>query len=109
MNDWLKTDPDDSHSCDDLIAIFNAHDGELQRFERKSAEHAWFMGRALSLAKQKWPGKWKDFLMERSISVSTDWRLRRLAFCFSTVADISGLTITEAYEKVGCFKRPSNS
>lgn len=77
---------------------------------KKSVEHVWLMGQALTKAKElhkalkkknKTQPNWESVLDEHGISIPSDNRARRLYAGFPNVEQIQDRTIMEAYELVG--------
>jgi len=74
--------PDESWDLDRLGKFIVSEIGVLQSLARKTAIHTWRVGQALSIAhtKAREDGVvWEEFLEEQGISVTTDWRARKLA------------------------------
>ncbi|WP_145299558.1 hypothetical protein [Planctopirus ephydatiae] len=86
---------------------------------KKSVEHLWYMGKLLSEAKakhrvlKKEKGKdqpnWNVVLQQFGISVASDNRAQRVYENCPVLEQISGLSITQAYEAAGIPKTASKT
>ena len=94
--------PNASWSLDELKSSILYEHEVFSFFSRKTAFHAFCLGRVLTFAKdQVEKGTWGQFLKEVGISVTTDNRCRMLYEFIGSEEALDGLTITEAYEQAG--------
>ncbi len=79
-------------------------------YHKKTAEHVWLMGQALTKAKElhkqlkkqnKTQPNWDTVLEEHGITVPSDNRARRLYKGCSNIEQLQGRTIMQAYKAVG--------
>jgi hypothetical protein len=110
VNDFLEVPPpDESWKPDQLGDYAQDQYRQITTAERKSAIHAYRLGQALVLAKQKTPhGKWGSFLKKHDISNPTWIRAKQL-FQRATKEDLLTLGLTEAYLRYGILRQPEAS
>ena len=91
-------------SPDELAVQINACHAKAMASEEEALRNAWeaggWLNKAIEIVKY---GDWGKFLKQHcsDLGLTTVWRYRRLADGYSTVEELAGITLSEAYAKLG--------
>lgn len=95
-----KDEPDHSWGLDELGERARGKHDEIVQGEKTLAPEYWDLGQALTLArKQVTHGQWESFLAKYGIDRVRACRARTIYRTFSSVGEVSGLTVQDDYDK----------